>query len=428
MPIPENKNRWMLILIFSAALRLCFAPFTGHPYDLDIWMETGQNVAAGKSPYEPEIHLGYPPLWGFWCGLSYLFSNYLCPGNKLVYILTLKIPILVADLVIAWVLVSLKRSPDEKRDSLEGRFNGPPSPRESLAALFLFNPLVLLIGVIWGMMDNIAALLVVLAAATLAQKRDLEAGAALGLAIALKLYPVIFLLAVLPFLSQQPRCGARILPFLVGLGIAGFVTILAPFLAFNWDAAGFLSVLADQTSRKPGGISPMGIPGLLYGFGIHSIGAFNMQSVSQLVALRLIWIPSLCLSTILIARYRLRASFGNLIQAFSLVFMIWIITASWVSEQNVEALLILMLFQGAAGVLGKADKLSYVIVSAAVLGFAFFNVPATAFLYPIYEIESTPLSRLGTCALPWIAMVFALSIGVETLRTASKIRLNRRHA
>jgi len=427
MSIPESKNRWMFIVLFSTALRLCLAPFTGHPYDLNIWMETGQYVAGGMSPYEPEIHLGYPPLWGFWCGLSYLLSNSIWPGNKFVYILAIKIPIVAADLAIAWMLVALTRS-SSREGSLfsESHFFRDPSSGRSLAALFLLNPYVLVVGVIWGMMDNIAALLVVLVAIALVQGKDLEAGAALGLAIALKLYPVIFLFAAFPYLARRPRREARALRFLIGLGLAGFALVLAPFLVFNWDIGGFLSVLADQTSRKPGGISPIGISGLLYDFGIHSIGGFNLQSMSELVGLRLIWIPAVCLSMIFIAEARLRSSLEDVIRAFAFVYMIWIVTTSWVSEQNVETLLILLLFQGAASVFGRAQRWSYGLGSAIVLGFVIFHVPATSFPYPVYAIEPGSLSRLGTCVLPWIAMAFTLYIGVEAVRTGFKIKSNRR--
>jgi len=427
MSIPESKHSWIFIILFSIILRLCLAPFTGHPYDLNIWMETGQYVAQGRSPYEPEIHLGYPPLWGFWTGISYMLSNTIWPGNKFVYILAIKIPIIAIDLAIAWMLVALTRPLNRESSSLSGtRFSGEPSSGRSLATLFLLNPYVLVVGVIWGMMDNIAALLIILVAIALVEGKDLEAGGALGLAIALKLYPVIFLFAAFLYLAKQARRRARALRFLVGLGLTGFVSILAPFLVFNWNIGGFLSVLADQTSRKPGGISPIGISGLLYDFGIHSIGRFNLQSVSQLVPLRLIWIPAVCLSVVFIAKARLRSSFEDVIRIFAFVYMIWILTASWVSEQNVETLLILLLFQGAASVLSRAQKWSYGLVSAIVLGFVIFHVPATSFLYPVYEIDSSSLSRLGTYVLPWIAMAFALCIAVEAVRTGFKIKSNRR--
>jgi hypothetical protein len=239
--------------------------------------------------------------------------------------------------------------------------------------------------------------------------------------------PVIFLLAALPYLAKQLRRRVRALRFLVGLGLTGVASILAPFFVFNWDIGGFLSVLADQTSRKPEGISPIGISGLLYNCGIHTIGPFNLQSVSQLVGLRLIWIPAVCLSMVFIAGANLRSRHEDVFRAFAFVYMIWIITTSWVSEQNVETLLVLLIFQGAAGVFGRVERWSYGLISVIVLGFVIFNVPATSFLYPVYEIDGSPLSLVGKYVIPWIAIVFALYIGVEAVWTGFKIRSNRRH-
>jgi hypothetical protein len=425
MPITENSCAWIFILVFSTVLRACLAPFTGHPYDLNIWMETGQYVAQGRSPYEPEIHLGYPPLWGLWTGVSYLLSNAIWPGNKFAYILAIKIPIIAADLAIAWMLIAFTRSLSS-RDSFSGsRFCGNSSSGESLATSFLLNPYVLVVGVVWGMMDNVAALLIILAAIALVKSKDLEAGAALGLAIALKLYPVIFLFAVFPYLARQVGRRARTLRLLVGLGVTGFLSILAPFWMFNWNIGGFLSVLTDQTSRKPGGISPIAVLGLLYDYGIHSIGPFDLQSVSQLVPLRLIWIPAVCLSMIFIAKARPRPSFENVIRVLSFVYMIWILTASWVSEQNVETLLILMLFGGATYVLGRFQKWSYWIISAIVLGFVIFHVPATSFVFPVYEIDRSALSHLGNYVLPWISIAFTSCVAVIAVKTGLMIKSNR---
>jgi hypothetical protein len=426
MSIPKSKHSWIFIVLFSTILRLCFAPFTGHPYDLNIWMETGQYIAQGRSPYEPAIHLGYPPLWGFWCGLSYLLSNAIWPGNKFVYILAIKIPVIAADLAIALMLIAFTRSLSRRDSSFSGsRFCGDSGSGKSLATSFTLNPYVLVVGVVWGMMDNVAALLIILAAMALVKSKDLEAGAALGLAIALKLYPVIFLFAVFPYLARQVGRRARTLRLLVGLGVTGFLSILAPLLIFNWNIGGFLSVLADQTSRKPGGISPIAVLGLLYDYGIHSIGSFDLQSVSQLVPLRLIWIPAVCLSMIFIAKARPRPSFENVIRIFSFVYMIWILTASWVSEQNVETLLILLLFGGATGVFGRFQKWSYWITSAAVLGFVIFHVPATSFLFPVYEIDRSALSRLGNYVLPWIAIAFTSCVAVVAVKTGLMIKSNR---
>jgi len=135
-----------------------------------------------------------------------------------------------------------------------------------------------------------------------------------------------------------------------------------------------------------------------------------------------LFIPAACLSMAFIVRAHLRSSYEDAFSAFTFVYMVWIITTSWVSEQNVETLLVLCLFQGAASAFDRRRRWFYGLVSVVVLGFVVFNVPATSFLYPVYEVDGTQLSLVGKFALPWIAIAFALCIGVELFRTGSKTR------
>ena len=122
-PLLERKHVWLLVLLCSVVLRIVLAPFTGHPYDMSIWMETGRYVAEGRSPYELEIHLGYPPLWGFWCGASYVLSNLILPGNLFAYIFAIKVPIIAADLAVVWAIITFDRA----SENLKSRSNNTSS-------------------------------------------------------------------------------------------------------------------------------------------------------------------------------------------------------------------------------------------------------------------------------------------------------------
>ena len=393
---------------------------------MNIWMETGRYVAEGRSPYELEIHLGYPPLWGFWCGLSYVFSNSILPGNTFAYILAIKIPIIGADLAIAWILLACARSFEIQATSSNNRSFRDATLGRLLVAFFLLNPYVLTVGVVWGMMDNLAALLVILVALALKREKYAIAGAALGLAIALKLYPVLFLFAVVPYLVKRHRGCARALRFLSALALMELGTIIAPFLVFRWDIARFLTMLVDQTSRRPQGISPIGILPLLINLDVQRLGPFDLQDLSQLLVLRLLWIPTICLVVIFLARADLQPPFEDIIRRFVLVYAAWLLTAPSVSEQNVETLLVLTLFEGASCGFSRVRRLSYGLASAIVFMFAFFNVPATSFLYPVYRIEPTPLQAVGKYSLPWIALAFASYLEFEAIRIILKIGSNRR--
>ena len=90
------------------------------------------------------------------------------------------------------------------------------------------------------------------------------------MAIALKLYPVLFVLAVIPYLARAPQRGQRALHFFSALAVTELASVVAPFLVFRWDIGGFLSVLTDQTVRRPGGISPIGLLPLLINLDIKT--------------------------------------------------------------------------------------------------------------------------------------------------------------
>jgi hypothetical protein len=67
MILQITSKIWYATLALAIIIRLVVAPYTGHPYDLGIWMNTGKYVALGKSPYDLHPSIGYPPLWALWC-------------------------------------------------------------------------------------------------------------------------------------------------------------------------------------------------------------------------------------------------------------------------------------------------------------------------------------------------------------------------
>lgn len=384
------------------------APFTGHPYDLRIWMETGQYVAQGKSPYAPNPHIGYPPLWALWCGLSFLLSSFILPGNLFAYIFAIKIPIIAGDIAITLVLLSFSRS------------NGSASGRK-LASIFLLNPYVLAVGVVWGMMDNLVALLVCLAAIEISRRVETLAGVFFGLAIALKLYPLLFLPVALLGLAKDGGSRERVVKFLLALSATTFFTITAPFIVFGWSTTGLLSVAASQTTRQPGGVSPIGVLAFLANYGINKVGPYYVSTLSQNIFLRFIWVP-----TILLGVFLLRRKFAatNVMMSFCFTYLIWILTAPWVSEPNVETLLILMLL-GTYACTGKIPWRSSLGLSILVLAFLSLNVPITSFAFPVSDISVVPLANIGARVIPWISLTFAIYATFQAMKTTKMILRSR---
>lgn len=401
-------------------MRIGLAPFTGHPYDLQIWIQTGEHVALGYSPYEAPSHIAYPPLWALWCGLSYVLSKSILPGNLFGYIFLLKLPIIAGDIAVAGTLVS---SPILTSNATHRISDGSQvTLARLLAVLFLFNPFTITAGTVWGMMDNLAALSVVLGALQLAKGKYVWAGIFAMLAIDLKLYPVVFLPAFLTYIWKRRGSLADLLSFLLSLNIVVLLTITAPFLLFGWNRAGLLEVLGTQTSRTAGGISPLGVLAFLPNAGIQSIGPFRIEMLTQNLSLKFVWVVAVALATVFLILAYSSSSFPIVIEGFLLTYLSYVLTAPWVSEQSIQTLLILMLFQIASKRPDRGKLFSYGILSVITFTFISLNVPLTSFLFPIVRIDIAPLAKIGVVAIPWLTLAFTCVAAVETVWVGVNIK------
>ena len=151
-------------------LRLFLAPFLSHPFDMRVFMAVGAAVSQGTTPYgqyvlqdifaaSPHPHLygvipgiGYPPLWGLVDGLMRAFSSAIAPNNLYVYVLALKIPIILGELLLAVVIYNILKAEANERIAT------------ATYLIFIFCPFIMAVGTIWGMFDAIALIFALLAA------------------------------------------------------------------------------------------------------------------------------------------------------------------------------------------------------------------------------------------------------------------------
>ncbi|HMK82971.1 MAG TPA: glycosyltransferase family 87 protein [Candidatus Bathyarchaeia archaeon] len=401
----SDRNVWYAVLGFSVAVRLATAPFTGNPFDLGIWMNTGSYVGFGRSPYDLHPHIGYPPLWALWCWVSYMFSNSIFPGNQFAYIFVIKSPILCAD----YVLISLLLQQCRQEAILDGR---------ALSTLYLLNPYVLIVGVIWGMMDNLVGVLVI-TSLLLIKKRPSWSGILFALGVALKIYPILFLPFMVVFLArtQLRKIGRWITAFVT----TSIVSILLPFLIFNWDLGGFIGVGIAQMARSPAAIAPVMLWSYLSDIGVTNLGPISLEAIQNQQLLRLVWIPAVALCIIIIFwKRKFDRSESTLMRECLLVYLIYLLTAPSVSEQLFELVLILTLFLGAIPPF-RFSYASYITGSAIVLTFLSLHAPLTSLIFPIYTIDGTRLMELGKPFLPWLIVLFTIYLTVEIVKTAETI-------
>ena len=220
-------NRKTKAFIIGLIVRFALAPFTGHPWDVKIWIDVGKRAFAGQNIYDVGVqtnwywgYYAYPPLWMVWCAFSYLFS-----ANLYFETLVLKIPIIIADAFAAQAIydVVFQRTKDEQT--------------ANKAFIFYFlNPFVILVGSIWGMFDAVPMLLTFLSGVYLYNGRLKESALALGLGTALKVYPAFLLPLYFYYMVYKRREGlVDVLKYLL-MSAAPTALLSIPFLILNYKS------------------------------------------------------------------------------------------------------------------------------------------------------------------------------------------------
>jgi Gpi18-like mannosyltransferase len=324
-------SRTSYLILLSAGIQLAIGAFTAHPYDGRVFMASGYLVAHGNSPYVPtsvsEIFgrslfpdpvpgIGYLPPWSLVLALSYLVSYNVIP-NLILYNLAIKVPIVFGNILLALLVGKM----------IFGATSST-TKSENATRFMLFNPFVIYTTAIWGQFDTASVLLMLLAIFELTQNRRRLSAIALGGAIALKLIPVV-LLPLLIFCERKRENWLRAFEYLALVAAVVGLSCL-PFL-ISWSAKPIIDNWNIHFVRI-GAFSPMNV---LLLFGIAS-------SANQLSFLGFLWAPSLALVYLLLIRKRAIRSTDLLLPSLA-VMLGFSLTRSWVSEQNLNFVLPLVL-------------------------------------------------------------------------------------
>ncbi len=230
------------LVALALAVRTAPAAFTGHGWDMYVWIKTAELFLEERL----DIY-GYPSLegfpWGFYAYpppwlyiLSMMRVLALSVGDeRWVMLLFLKAPILLFDIATGLVLLALcaKNGVEERRAFF-------------IASLYMLNPVVVFISGVWGMFDAIPALFTALSAYFLYDRRPLAAGFSLGLAAAFKIYPAILFPAALLY-SSKLRGQHRPERKLASAFFAVLLLVSAPFIAH--DPSSYLDKLVFHGSN-----------------------------------------------------------------------------------------------------------------------------------------------------------------------------------
>ena len=192
----------LALLVASSAVRLPLMPFPGFFGDMGIYTLWGVEAQrhllhvysyGASTPFAPSNYPIYPPLSIYFYGaLVWIYDHIAHPLSlqpvNISYLLEsspslvwlLKLPVLLGDLGLIAALYAVGRMFRSRRHTLVA------------AATYALCPAVLLAGVLWGQLDNVAGCFLVVAWLLALKRHDVWAGVALALAILVKPQPIIF--------------------------------------------------------------------------------------------------------------------------------------------------------------------------------------------------------------------------------------------
>jgi len=265
MTIELFIKKYLPIIILAVLVRVAIMPFYFHPdiktyYFQASFLQNGvvniySFLESNKSKLPLKEDFVYFPLSYYFLGsyeilaspfLGSSFKDWLYDANATSmenlgvfrYLFILKIPYLLLDITIAFLLMSFFSSQEQKK---------------KIFILWLFNPISLAIIYVYSNLDIIPVSLTLLSLVFLQRKHMLLSALCLGLGAGFKAYPLIFL----PFLLiYAENLREKIKAVLVSLGTT--LVIIAPFL---------LSPSFKQETLLSGLTTRMLLPTINLGFG-----------------------------------------------------------------------------------------------------------------------------------------------------------------
>ncbi len=195
-------------------------PISAHPFDMYVWYTISSNILKNG----PLSLQSFPPLWYHYMLIPIAYSYAwlsgilhsgaipmahlpsglnLYPDSNVLYVpgmvfnSIVKIPFLISDIAIAFLLYKIVEELTKSKGLAE-----------KAALIWFLNPFVIWISAVWGMWDTLPALFSLAAFYFLLKKRISYSAVCLSLGVALKLYPVLFLvpIGIYLFKSNSLEC------------------------------------------------------------------------------------------------------------------------------------------------------------------------------------------------------------------------------
>lgn len=256
------------LLVVGLAIRLAMAPFLAHPRDVFAWFAAGQGVISGTDrlttflvPYDYSFFLFVFPAILAYKFLSPLVPTFtfststLPPGVNLgprfdfvtvvpglLFDLLVKIPLIVSDTLIAFILFKIVKE----------RFGNERSANLA-AAIWFLNPLTIWVSSGWGMFDTLPALFTVVALYFVLEERFELAGIAIVIASVAKYYAIS--LAIPVVLIAWKTTGRRRAASVVTLMAILLGVLLVPSITATLQGLSLLTVGGQEVGLHYSGLT-----------------------------------------------------------------------------------------------------------------------------------------------------------------------------
>ena len=375
---PASQDQ--VILILGISVQLVLAVLFGHFYDMRIYMATGYLVGTGQNPYVPQdltsvfansafkgmTSIGYPPPWLLILGLIYR-SVYPIFHNLLVYNLAIKVPIILANLGLAYLVADILK-----------KLGSEPAIIRRAWIFMLLGPFLLYFATAWGQFDSVVALLALVSLVFLDAGKVNKSAVLLALAISLKpiavpILPVAFIYLMGKSIRQTAIYAAV---FFSGL----ILFCVAPFILFGWDA----------TPIRQGWNAHFTIGGGMSFMTFFELLKNSYQLPGNWWLLGLVWIPALG-AGIFTMRHGIDG-FTDLLKKSTGMILIFFLTRTWLSEPNIILIFPFVLILAS---IGELNSLALAAIWILPLIFTIFNTSPAQLLFPSFPGVMANLLKLA---------------------------------
>ncbi len=184
------------------------------------------------APYASMTSISYPPLPALVFALIYRLYAAFGSFSPFLYYFLLKQPMVLSDVLVALLLFRLLN------------LKGDPDRARKIASLWLYFPFAVVVSAMWGALDPIALFLILASLYFFESNRTSLSAAFLGLAVFMKLMPVIFLPV---FLIDKRLTLRNRIPFVTLTLATTALGTAIPILILGWGFFGIYNAVSYQT-------------------------------------------------------------------------------------------------------------------------------------------------------------------------------------